>query len=52
MDSCYIPPPYRPRLFPRVVRWGLIGIACVGAVVLMIFLSWVGDALYHGPVAH
>jgi hypothetical protein len=48
MGSCYIPRPYRPRLFPRLVRWGLFAVGCIAAVQFLVLLSWVADALYHG----
>ena len=41
----YIPPPYRPRLFPRAVRWTLLAIGCVLFVYIGILLMWVVDGL-------
>ena len=43
----YIPKPYRPRLFPRIVRWCLLALGCIGFMVLMILLMWEIDAILH-----
>jgi hypothetical protein len=43
----YIPKPYRPRLFPRIVRWCLIAAACMAVVWLIVLLMWELDAFMH-----
>jgi hypothetical protein len=40
----YIPPPYRPRLFPRAVRWTLLVIGCVVFVIYCVAMMWLLSA--------
>lgn len=49
MNTSYIPPAYRPRLFPRIVYWVLVAAGSVVVVYGLVLLCWVADALYHGP---
>ncbi len=36
----YIPPPYRPRIFPTAVRWILLFIGCFVFVIICVALMW------------
>lgn len=45
MNTPYIPPPYRPHIFPRVVRWTLVLLGCVLFLVISIGLMWEISAL-------
>lgn len=47
MRNCYIPPAYKPRLFPRAVRCVLVALGCFAVVAFFVFGAWVLDALYH-----
>ena len=43
----YVPPPRKPRLFPRLARWFFTAIGCVGFVLLLVLLMWELDAWLH-----
>ena len=45
MERCliYYPPPYRPRLLPRLVSWTLLAVGCFLFVGASVLLMWVLD---------
>ncbi len=40
----YIPPPYKPRLFPRAVRWVLLAVGSMVFVCYCVAMMWLLSA--------